>query len=97
MTAIAFSAGLALGLVMGAALWSGALWLSRQVLLAAQRKQTAETRAQIISQQKRIEKAKEQLRMQYGGEMTADQERIMEAELGKLYKEFPNPGVPRDT
>ncbi len=95
--AIAFSCGLALGLVMGAALWSGALWLSRLMLIAAQRREVANSRQQILSQQKRIEKAKEQLRIQYGGEMTQEQERVMEQELGKLYKEFPNPGVPRET
>lgn len=97
MIAIAFSCGLALGLVMGAALWSGSLWLSRQMILAAQRREVATTRQQILAQQKRIEKAKEQLRIQYGGEMTQEQERVMEQELGKLYKEFPNPGVPRET
>jgi len=41
--------------------------------------------------QKRVEKAKADLRMQYGDQMTPEQERIMEAELAKLYKDRPNP------
>jgi hypothetical protein len=97
VTASAFSCGLALGVVLGAALWSVSLWLSRQAVIAAQRREANNSRQQILAQQKRIEKAKEQLRMQYGHEMTAEQERIMESELGKVFKEFPNPHVPRDT
>lgn len=95
MTAIAFSAGLGLGVVLGAGLWSAALYLARLAASAAQRKQLAEWRQQTVSQQKRVEKAKADLRMQYGDQMTPEQERIMEQELGKIYKEMPNPGIPK--
>lgn len=93
--ALAFCGGLALGVVLGAALWSGALHLSRRMVEAAHRKDSALMRQEAIMQQKRIEKAKEQLRMQYGDSMTPEQERIMEQELGKLYKSFPNPQIPK--
>jgi len=96
MGAVYFSAGLGLGVVLGAALWSTALYFARLAASAAQRKQLAEWRQQTVSQQKRVEKAKADLRMQYGNEMTKEQERIMEAELGKIYKDLPHPGIPRD-
>lgn len=91
MVAVAFACGLGLGVVVGAALWSGALWLAKVAVAAAQKKASAEWRQATISQQKRIEKAKADLKMQYGDQMTPEQERIMEIELGKLYKDFPNP------
>ncbi len=97
VVAIAFSAGLGLGVFLGAALWSGALYLSKLAVTAAQRKQLAEWRQQTVSQQKRVEKAKADLRMQYGDQMTPEQERVMEQELGKIYKEMPNPGIPKGT
>ena len=95
MYAIAFACGLALGVVLGAALWSGALYVSQRIVEAKHRKDSALFRQEAIMQQKRIEKAKEQLRMQYGDQMTPEQERLMEQELGKLYKTFPNPGIPK--
>ena len=95
MLAVAFSCGLALGVVLGAALWSGALHLAKNLVNATMRKESALFRQDAVMQQKRIEKAKEQLRMQYGDQMTPEQERIMEQELGKLYKTFPNPGIPK--
>jgi hypothetical protein len=95
MGAVYFSCGLGLGVVLGAALWSVALYFAKLAASAAQRKQLAEWRQQTVSQQKRIEKAKADLRMEYGNEMTKDQERIMEQELAKVYKELPNPGIPR--
>ena len=61
----------------------------------AMRKESALFRQEAVMQQKRIEQAKEKLRMQYGDQMTPEQERIMEQELGKLYKTFPNPGIPK--
>jgi hypothetical protein len=91
MIAIAFAAGLGLGVILGAAIWSGALWLSKLAVTRAMSKQNAAMRQEAIMQQKRIEKAKADLRMQYGEEMTPEQSRIMEQELGKLYKSFPNP------
>lgn len=91
MIAIAFSCGLGLGIVLGAALWSAALWLSKLAVTKAMQKASAQLRQEAIMQQKRIEKAKGDLRMQFGDEMTPEQGKIMEAELGKLYKSFPNP------
>lgn len=95
MGAVYFSCGLGLGIVLGAALWSAALYLSRLAVSAAHRKQLAEWRQASVSQQKRVEKAKADLRMQFGNEMSPEQERIMEQELSKIYKELPNPGIPR--
>jgi len=89
--AVAFCCGLGLGIVLGASLWSGALWLSKLAVTKAMQKQNAAMRQEAIMQQKRIEKAKSDLRMQYGEQMTPEQEKIMEQELGKLYKSFPNP------
>ena len=91
MIAVAFSCGLGLGIVIGAALWSAALWLSKLAVVKAMTKQNAAMRQEAIMQQKRIEKAKADLRMQYGEEMTPEQSKIMEQELGKLYTKFPNP------
>ncbi len=91
MIAIAFACGLGLGVVLGAALWSGALYISQRLVEAKHRKDSALLRQEAIMQQKRIEKAKADLRMQYGDQMTPEQERIMESELGKLYTSFPNP------
>lgn len=91
MIAVAFSCGLALGIVLGAAIWAGALHLAKIAVAAVQRRESAAMRQEAVMQQKRIEKAKADLRMQYGDEMTKDQERVMETELGKLYKSFPNP------
>lgn len=96
MVAVAFSCGLGLGIVLGAALWSAALWLSKQALQRLQNRQSAELRQAQASMIKRVEKAKADLRMQYGDQMTPEQERIMEAELAKLYKTFPNPQIPKD-
>lgn len=93
MTAVAFSCGLGLGVVLGAALWSAALWLSKEAVTKAMQKQNAAMRQEAVMQQKRLEKAKQDLRMQYGDQMTPEQDKIMQAELGKLYKSFPNPNV----
>lgn len=95
MVAIAFSCGLGLGVVLGASLWSGAQYLARLSQAAAHRKQMAEWRQASVTQQKRVEKAKADLRMQFGNEMSPEQERIMEAELGKIYKDLPNTQIPR--
>lgn len=89
--AVAFCCGLALGVVLGAALWSGALHLSKIAVSKAMSQQNAAMRQEAIMQQKRIEKAKSDLRMQYGEQMTPEQEKIMEQELSKLYTKFPNP------
>ncbi len=91
MIAVAFSCGLGLGIILGAALWSGALWLSKLAVTKAMSKQSAVMRQEAIMQQKRIEKAKADLRMQYGDQMTPEQDKIIQDELGKLYKSFPNP------
>ena len=93
MIAIAFACGLGLGVVLGAALWSGALHLSKLVVSREMSKANAAMRQEAIMQQKRVEKAKADLRMQYGDQMTPEQDRIMQAELGKLYTQFPNPKV----
>ena len=93
--AVAFSCGLALGVVVGASLWSGALYLARKMVEIAMRRSAAQQRQEILSQQKRIENAKAQLRMQYGDEMTKEQEVIMERELGKMYRDLPNPQIPK--
>lgn len=90
MVAVAFACGLGLGVVVGAALWSGALYLSKLIVQASMKRETAQWRQMTIAQQKRIEKAKADLRQEYP-EMTPEQDRIMEAELGKLYQDFPNP------
>lgn len=93
MVAIAFSCGLGLGVVLGAGLWSGAQYLARLAQAAAHRKQMAEWRQASVTQQKQIEKAKADLRMQYGDQMTPEQDRIMQQELGKIFKQLPNPGM----
>lgn len=95
MTAIAFSAGLALGVVVGAALWSAAQLIARKLYESARRRELAEVRKQFVERHKAIDEAKQKLRMEYGAEMTQEQERVMETELGKLYKSFPNPQVPK--
>ena len=95
MIAVGFACGLALGVVLGAALWSASLYLSRKMVEAMMRKTDMQKRQEIISQQKRIEKAKADLRMQYGDEMTKEQEIIMERELGKMYQDLPNSQIPR--
>lgn len=95
MTAIAFSCGLALGVIVGACLWSGAQLLARKFYDASRRREVAEIRRAMVENHKLVETAKQKLRMEYGDEMTKEQERIMEAELGKLYKAFPNPNIPQ--
>jgi hypothetical protein len=95
MGAVYFSCGLGLGVVLGAALWSSALYFAKLAATSAQRKQLAEWRQATVSQQKRIEKAKADLRTEYGNEMSPEQERIMQQELAKVFKEMPNPGIPR--
>lgn len=93
MIAIAFSCGLGLGVILGAALWSGALYLSKLALEKKIRNESAAYRQEAVMQQKRIEKAKERIRMEYGDQMTKEQEIIMEQELSKVGKSFPNPNV----
>ena len=95
MIAIGFVCGLALGVVMGACLWASALYISRKMVEAMMRKTDMQKRQEIISQQKRIEKAKADLRMQYGDEMTKEQEIVMERELSKIYQDLPNSQIPR--
>lgn len=95
MTAVAFSCGLGLGVIIGAALWSGALWLAKQAVTAAQRRHLAELNQARVLHQKQIERAKLNIKAQYP-EMNPDQERMMEEELGKLYSSFPNPQIPKD-
>lgn len=95
MTAIAFACGLGLGVVIGAGLWSGALWLAKQAVTAAQRRHLAELNQARAVQQKQIERAKQDIRSRFP-EMSPEQERMMEDELGKLYTTFPNPQIPKD-
>lgn len=93
MTAIAFCCGLALGVIVGASLWSGALYAARLALAAAHRKQIAEFRQQAVQQQKRMQQVRADLKAHFGDEMTREQERIMESELAKVFTERPNPGI----
>ena len=95
MIAVAFACGLGLGVIVGAALWSGALWLAKQAVTAAQRKHLAELNQARVLQQKQIERAKLNIKAQYP-EMSPEQERMMEDELGKLYTTFPNPQIPKE-
>ena len=95
MMAMGMALGLAIGLIAGALIWSASVWLAEKRADAARRKQLAEMRQALMSNHKRIEEAKQKLRMEYGDQMTPEQERIMEAELSKLYKDFPNPQVPK--
>ena len=93
--ALGMAIGLAIGLPMGAIVWSASCWLAQKREEAARRKQVAEMRQALMSNHKRVEEAKQKLRMQYGDQMTPEQERIMEGELSKLYTDFPNPQVPK--
>lgn len=95
MIAVAFAAGLGLGIILGAAIWSGALYLAKLHVQKVMQSQNAAMRQEAIMNQKRIEQAKAKFRMEYGDQMTPEQERIMEQELGKLYKSFPNPQIPK--
>lgn len=94
MIAIGITLGLAIGVPLGALMWSVSLWLADKKADASRRKQVAEMRQALMTNHKRVEEAKQKIRMQYGDQMTPEQERIMEAELSKLYKDFPNPQVP---
>lgn len=92
MTAIFFCCGLALGVVLGACLWSGAQYLARIAATAEHRRQLATYRQQVLSDNARKEKLKADIRLQYGDELTKQQEAIMEKELSTVFQSRQNPG-----
>ncbi|HYF56335.1 MAG TPA: hypothetical protein VEA41_18930 [Salinarimonas sp.] len=95
MIAIGFVCGLALGVVLGAVLWSGAQYVARKAAEREHQKRMAAWRQEAVLQRKQIEKAKADLRREYGDTLTPEQERIMERELESIFKDRPNPGIPK--
>lgn len=51
-------------------------------------------RQEAVSQKNRLEYVKRQLREQFGNELTGEQEKIMEEELGTLFSDRPHPQIP---
>lgn len=94
MIAVAFACGLGLGVVLGACLWSGALWIAHRAATSAQRRQVAAIRQEAISQKNRLDNVRRQLRDQFGNELTGEQEKIMEEELGTIFADRPHPQIP---
>jgi hypothetical protein len=95
MTAVAFACGLGVGVVLGAALWSAALHFGKLSATAEHRKIIALERQSAVAQNNRLAKAKADMRARFGNELTADQERILEDEIGKVFREFPHPQIPK--
>lgn len=91
MIAVAFSCGLALGVVVGAALWSAAQYIARGVASAEHRKQLALYRQQVMADKARFEKARSALKIEFGDQLTKEQERMMEAELSTIFRTREHP------